>query len=207
LYKIAKITFCKYLYVFNMWLSMCTKCRNCRNVGTDWLFIYGFTLHSRIFHLYGDVSIADEGLHYLSLCLALRAFEQQGMFIVPHLLWHWASVFPVSSEGPPASVTSYDKQGDVGNLFSHGSLRVCSNWKSNSICKIETKPQDLQIQVLEAYFATESKLGPKCWDWYTSWIIKQFWFSMVEKITSSLFMIFSKKYRWWSKHSSWLYIL
>jgi hypothetical protein len=31
----------------------------------------------------------------------LRAFEQGGIFIVPHLLWHGTSVFPVSSEGPP----------------------------------------------------------------------------------------------------------
>ena len=39
----------------------------------------------------------------LNLCSALRAFEQGGIFIVPHLLWHGASVFPVSSEGPPHS--------------------------------------------------------------------------------------------------------
>jgi hypothetical protein len=30
----------------------------------------------------------------------LMAFEQGGIFIVPHLLWHGASVFLVSSEGP-----------------------------------------------------------------------------------------------------------
>jgi hypothetical protein len=35
------------------------------------------------------------------LCSALRAFEQGGIFIVPHLLWHGASVFQVSSDGPP----------------------------------------------------------------------------------------------------------
>jgi hypothetical protein len=28
----------------------------------DWLIIYGFTSRSRIFHLYGDVTIAGEGL-------------------------------------------------------------------------------------------------------------------------------------------------
>jgi hypothetical protein len=44
----------------------------------------------------------------LGLYSALRAFEQGGIFIVPHLLWHRASVFPVSSEGPPHSVASYD---------------------------------------------------------------------------------------------------
>jgi hypothetical protein len=61
----------------------------------DWLIIYGFTSRSRIFHLYGDVTIAGEGLQNLGLCSALRAFEQGGIFIVPHLLWHGTSVFPV----------------------------------------------------------------------------------------------------------------
>jgi hypothetical protein len=50
------------------------------------LIIYGFTSRSRIFHLYGDVTIAGEGLQNLGLCSALRAFEQGGIFIVPHLL-------------------------------------------------------------------------------------------------------------------------
>jgi hypothetical protein len=49
-------------------------------------FFYGFTSHSRIFHLYGNVTIAGEGLQNLGLCSALRAFEQGGIFIVPHLL-------------------------------------------------------------------------------------------------------------------------
>jgi hypothetical protein len=49
-------------------------------------FIYCFTSRSRISRLYGDVTIADEGLQNLSLCSALRAFEQGGVFIVPHLL-------------------------------------------------------------------------------------------------------------------------
>jgi hypothetical protein len=67
----------------------------------DWLIIYGFTSRSRIFHLYGDVTIAGKGLQNLGLSSALRAFEQGGIFIVPHLLWHGTSVFPVLSEGPP----------------------------------------------------------------------------------------------------------
>jgi hypothetical protein len=82
----------------------------------DWLFTV-FTSRSRIFHLYGDVTIAGEGLQNLGLCSALRAFEQGGIFIVPHLLWHGASVFPVSSEGPPHLVASYDTQGGVEDLF------------------------------------------------------------------------------------------
>jgi hypothetical protein len=83
----------------------------------DWLIIYGFTSRSRIFHLYRDVTIAGEGLQNLGLCSELRALEQGGIFIVPQLLWHGTSVFPVSSEGPPHLVASYDTRGDVGDLF------------------------------------------------------------------------------------------
>jgi hypothetical protein len=50
------------------------------------MIIYGFTSQPRIFHLYGDVTIAGEGLQKLGLCSALRAFEQGGIIIVPHLL-------------------------------------------------------------------------------------------------------------------------
>jgi hypothetical protein len=45
-----------------------------------------FTSHARIFHLYGDVTIADEGMQNLGLCSPLSAFEQGVDFIVPHLL-------------------------------------------------------------------------------------------------------------------------
>jgi hypothetical protein len=40
-----------------------------------------FTSRSRIFHLYGDVTITGEGLQILGLCSALRAFGQdRGIF-------------------------------------------------------------------------------------------------------------------------------
>jgi hypothetical protein len=48
--------------------------------------IYGITSRSSIFHLYGDVIIAGEGLQNLGLYSALRAFEQGGIFIVTHVL-------------------------------------------------------------------------------------------------------------------------
>jgi hypothetical protein len=83
----------------------------------DWLIIYGFTSRSNNFHLYGDVTIAGEELQSLGLYSALRAFEQGGIYIVPHLLWHGASVFSVSSERPPFLVASYDTRGDVEDLF------------------------------------------------------------------------------------------
>jgi hypothetical protein len=68
--------------------------------------IYGFMSCSRIFHLYGDVTIAGEGLQNLGLCSALRASEHRGIFNLPHLLWHGTSVFPVSSKGPPRPIQS-----------------------------------------------------------------------------------------------------
>jgi hypothetical protein len=66
---------------------------------------------------YGDVTITGEGLQNLGLCSALRAFEQGGIFIVPHLMRHGASVFHVSSEGPPHSIASYNSQGYAEDLF------------------------------------------------------------------------------------------
>jgi hypothetical protein len=61
----------------------------------DWLF----TVLCRL--IYGDITIAGEGLQNLGLCSALKAFEQGGIFIVPHLLWHGTSVFPVHPKDRP----------------------------------------------------------------------------------------------------------
>jgi hypothetical protein len=84
----------------------------------DWLIDYLlFYVPLKNFSLIWRLIIAGEGLQNLGLCSALRAFEQGGIFIVPHLLWHGTSVFPVSSEGPPQSVASYDTHGDAEDLF------------------------------------------------------------------------------------------
>jgi hypothetical protein len=48
----------------------------------DYLVFY--VPFTNIFHLYRDVPIAGEGLQNLGS--ALRAFEQEGIFIVPRLL-------------------------------------------------------------------------------------------------------------------------
>jgi hypothetical protein len=87
------------------------------HVKIGWLVICGFTSCSKFFHLYGDVTVAGEGLQNLGLCSALMAFEQGGIFIVPHLLRHGTSVFPVSSEGPPHLVATCDTRGDMEDLF------------------------------------------------------------------------------------------
>jgi hypothetical protein len=73
----------------------------------DYLLLY---VPLKNFSLYGDVTIAGEWLQDLEPCLALRTFEQGGIFIVPHLSSNRqsASVFPVSSKGQSNSVASYD---------------------------------------------------------------------------------------------------
>jgi hypothetical protein len=83
----------------------------------EWLFTVLRSAQDYFTYKYGDVTTAGEGLQNLGLCSGLRAFEQGGIFIVPHLLWHGTSVFPVSPEGPPHSVASYDTQGGVEDLF------------------------------------------------------------------------------------------
>jgi hypothetical protein len=83
--------------------------------------VYCFTSRSRIFHLHWDATITGEGQQNLGLCSALSAFafEQGGIFkIAPHLVWHGASVYPVSTEGLPLSVASYDTQG-VWRIYSN----------------------------------------------------------------------------------------
>jgi hypothetical protein len=85
-----------------------------------------------MFHLCGDVTIAGEGLQNLGLCLALRSFEQGGIFIVSYLLWHGTSVFPVSFEEPPNLVASFDTLWDAEDLFKPGSSRVVNNWTEHT---------------------------------------------------------------------------
>jgi hypothetical protein len=78
---------------------------------SDYLWFY--VPFKNVLLIYGDVTIAGEGLQNLGLYSALRAFEQGGIFFVPHLLCYEASIFPVSLEGQPHLVTSYNTRGDV----------------------------------------------------------------------------------------------
>jgi hypothetical protein len=76
----------------------------------DWLIINGFTSRSRIFHLYGDVTIAGEGLQNLGLCSALRAFEQgKDLYrATPAVTWDL---------GFSGLIAFYDTRGCVEDLF------------------------------------------------------------------------------------------
>jgi hypothetical protein len=126
----------------------------------DLLIIYCFMSRSRIFHLYEDVTIAGEGLQNLVLCSTLRAFEQGRIFIVPHLLWHVTSVFPVSSEGLPHSVASYDMHRDEEDLFKPGSSRRCR------VC--ENVIQDEYEFTYGCPLHVPAELGRKIWHTWTS---------------------------------------
>jgi hypothetical protein len=69
-----------------------------------------------------------KGLQNLGLCSAIKAFEQGGIFIVTHLLWHGTSAFPVSSEGTTHEgmwriYSNPDPQG--GTSMETSSLPVC----------------------------------------------------------------------------------
>jgi hypothetical protein len=57
-------------------------------------------------------------LQNLGLRSALRAFEQEGMFIVPHLLWHRTSVSRSHPKDCPIqSPLTTHTLGDVEDLF------------------------------------------------------------------------------------------
>jgi hypothetical protein len=78
---------------------------------------------SRIFQLYDyeDVTIAGEGLLKFGLCSTLRALEQGGIFIEPHLLLLRALVFLVSS-GKTAPFSRLYMLRIYSNLGLHGSV-------------------------------------------------------------------------------------
>jgi hypothetical protein len=77
-------SFTSHSRIFHLYGDVTTASEWLHNLG--WLVVYGLTSLSRFFHLYGDITIAGEGLQNLGLCSTLRAFEQGGIFIVPHLL-------------------------------------------------------------------------------------------------------------------------
>ena len=57
---------------------------NCALLG--WLVLWSLSSHSSIFHSYGDVTIAGEGLQILTI-------EQWGIFSVSHALRHGPTIY------------------------------------------------------------------------------------------------------------------
>jgi hypothetical protein len=82
----------------------------------DWLFMILCPVH-------GDVTITGEGQQNLGLCSVLRAIEQGGIFVVPHLLWHGTLVFSVLSEGPFSRLLRHTR-GCGGSILN----RIFTGW-------------------------------------------------------------------------------
>jgi hypothetical protein len=56
--------------------------------------------------------------------------------------------FPVSSEGPPLLVASYNTRGDVEDLFQPGSSRgICKNVKREEIYKIGMHTKSIYLYI------------------------------------------------------------
>ena len=73
--------------------------------------VYFITFHSKILHSFKKGNISSEGPWNLGPSLACEVFQQEGIFIVPHMQWHEALVFTFSSKGQPHLVALYDKPG------------------------------------------------------------------------------------------------
>ena len=71
----------------------------------DWFDRMVFYVPLKIFHLYGAVIISGEWLQNRGLSSTVTAFEQEGIFIVPHLL--------CPKEHTPHLIVLYDKQEDL----------------------------------------------------------------------------------------------
>ena len=94
----------------------------------------GLSSHSRIFHLYGDVTTGED------LCSALMAIEQWGFFSVPHWLWHRASVYNGHVRGPVTLTPIADRLA-VELSLPVFTTYVCRRWDSNtqpSACEAST---------------------------------------------------------------------
>ena len=79
------------------WLVMCLF--NGYNL-FDCLFVWCFWSHSKMFHSFGNVTIAVEGLQILTYARHLWPLSSEGSLACQHLLWHGASVYNGHFEDP-----------------------------------------------------------------------------------------------------------
>jgi hypothetical protein len=117
--KKKKWQFCffKHIWYLLFWDNTVSILLFILTLSSDWLIIYGFTSNSRIFHLYGHVTIAGEGLQNLGLCSELKAFEQGGIFIVPHLLWHGSCFSGLIQRTTPINRILRHRRGCGGSIL------------------------------------------------------------------------------------------
>jgi hypothetical protein len=112
--KIGKLSTFNLIDHWNIYFNFLFFSKIDNYINSKSLLIFHLTSQSRIFHFWADVTITGDWMQSLGLCSTFRAFEQEGIFIVPHLLWHRATVFQTLSKGLPHSVASYDTHGNVG---------------------------------------------------------------------------------------------
>ena len=93
------------------------------------LLVGGFSSHSRIFHIYGDVTITG-AIFYL--CSALVATEQRGFFSVPHLLWHGASVHDDGNLRGTVTLKPIGERFELELSLPVFTTKVCRCWDSNT---------------------------------------------------------------------------
>jgi hypothetical protein len=86
------------------------------------LFVYRFTFYSRIFHLYPwwRHHCRWKAAKFRPMLGAQGHWAGRDLYCAKPVVTRDLG-FPVSSEGPPHSVASYDTQGDVEDLFLPGS--------------------------------------------------------------------------------------
>jgi hypothetical protein len=83
-----------------------------------------FTSHSRIFHSYGDVTIASKRLQNLGLCSALRPLSSEGSLSCHTHCNTEPQFFRSHPKNRSHLVAFYEKQRDAEDLFYPGSSRV-----------------------------------------------------------------------------------
>jgi hypothetical protein len=88
------------LFVFFLKKNMVSRLFNISFYILQMYLFVCFKPHEQFFSYLAAVTITGDRAANLGLCSALRAFEQGGIFIVPHLLRHGASVCTVLSERP-----------------------------------------------------------------------------------------------------------
>ena len=81
------------------WHSKRSRCNCVGHLTILWTSGF-FSSHSRIFSLIWRRHHCLWRAANVDLCLGLMAIKQGGFFSMPHLLWHWASVYNVQPEDP-----------------------------------------------------------------------------------------------------------
>jgi hypothetical protein len=103
------------------------------------LFVY--SRPSNFFSHQAAVTITGDRAANFGLCSALKAFEQGGILILPHLLRHGTSVYTVSSERPPPTSHSGIRTPNSRIISLTYSFHDITFWLLNEMTKITISNQ------------------------------------------------------------------